>query len=250
MVKVTITTDPASAPFILRSLPSSFEFLPSINGPKINVKIKKDKECLAQRWINNSETVSGVFTGLAIGAAARKSKASLYGALVNTGVSCVGGGTVYSLLRGKSPSWISSPAFLTKCLIAGTLGYYGFFKSGLAHPFFKKIAEDADLITLGGVAVAAGKEIVEGKGNYLTAALCASLGAVGGGLCWDLMTRKYPSAFKPSARALIVPPIIGAWVYPLVHSPRHPNASIIFTVATTVGLHRIISKEDNNKKKK
>lgn len=243
MVKVTITTDPASAPFILRSLPSSFEFLPSINGPKINVKIKKDKECLAQRWINNSETVSGVFTGLAIGAAARKSKASLYGALVNTGVSCVGGGTVYSLLQNKAPSWINSPAFLTKCLIAGSVGYYGFFKNTLARPFVKRIARDADLVALGGAAIAGGKVIAKGKGNYVTAALCASLGAIGGGLCWDLVTKKYPSAFKPSAKALVIPPIVGAWVYPLVHNPRHPNSSVIFTVATTIGLHHIISKE-------
>ena len=240
MTKVTLTAVPLNVP----QAPGLFPFM---NLPKIKVKVEKRKgekdECLAQRWVSKCETISGIFAGISVGAAARKSKANLYGALVGAGVTCVGGSTVYSLLRNKRPAWVSSPAFLAKCLVAGGVGYYGLFRGSLARPWVAKVARGADLVALGGAAVAAGKELAAGKGNLVTAALSASLGAVGGGLCWDLVERRYPAALKPAARALVVPPILGAWAYPLFHNPHHPNAAVVFTVATTIGLHNAISKK-------
>lgn len=250
--KVAVITVPLSP--LLSNILSKFGVLPFLDIPKIKAeaaliidKHKKEiKKCFAQKVVSHSETVSGIFTGLAVGAAARKSKMSLYSALINTGVSCVGGSTLYSLIRNEPPGWVSSPAFLAKCLAAGGLGYYDFFKEDLARPWVRKIADGADLVALGGAAVAAGKEIVDGKGNYVTAALGASLYAIGGELCRDLITtRKLPSALYPHAKSLVVPPIVGAWVYPLIYKQHDPNITALYTIATTIGLHHIISKKEN-----
>lgn len=242
MAKVLVSADSVNVPAVT-------SFLPFINIPRLKASCKADKrkddkkECIAQKFVNSQETISGIFTGYSVGSAARKSRMSLYGALSNTSVACVGGGTLYSLIRNEYPSWVRSPSFLAKCLLACGVGYYGFWKKGFTRPWVRRVAEKADLVTLGAAAIAGGREIVEGKGSYVTAALSASLGAVGGGLCWDLIMRRPPSAFKPGAKSLVIPPVVGAWCYPLFYSQRYPNATIVCTVATTIGLHYIISKE-------
>ena len=156
-------------------------------------------------------------------------------------MSCVGGGTLVSIIKNERPGWVSSPGALTAFLAAGCAGYYGVCKRGLSRPWVKKVSGAADLVALGGAAVAAGKEVVSGKGNLVTAALSASLCSVGGGLCCDVINGKPPSAFTRSARAFVVPPIIGAWLYPVVYNPRHPNAAVLLTVAATIGLHKALA---------
>lgn len=179
----------------------------------------------------------GVFVFAVSGAiAGRQKKMDLFGMFMLATVTCIGGGTLRSLLIGATPPPVlTDPAYLIVAGIATLASFYG-------EPFWEKWWRAVSLFDAVGLGVFVCIGVQVSQANGLAWWACVGMGMVTatfGGVIRDLLRTEVPLIFRKEIYATAA--LVGGLVYLGLDALGLPTSANIITTTILTATIRIVA---------